>query len=105
MPPPMPDYKPDRCPYCEQPLTSRYGVYFPRKKADLLDFLEPLQEGATTETLCWVFYPDKPKRAAARTVAVHINQINDMLLSTDYKIVNVEPCQKLGGKYKLVNNG
>ena len=75
------------CPNCGQRLLIRHGVSLPPRCADIFDMIERAGDrGVLNEVLCWVFYSDKPKRDAARLVAVHINRINDFLQSTDVRI-------------------
>lgn len=87
------------CPHCGQQMTVRFGVKLPPKKAEFLDMIERVTRGRggiELESLASVFYPGIQKRIAHQRVKVHVNQINDLLLSTDYRIVNQ------GGLYRLV---
>src|SRR5690349_23314750 len=87
------------CPHCGQPMTVRFGVKLPPKKAEFLDMIEQVTKGRggiELESLASVFYPGVSKTVAKQRAKVHICQINDLLLSTDYRIVNRD------GLYRLV---
>ena len=87
------------CPHCGQPMTVRFGVKLPRKKASILDMISDVTKGRggiDVDTLSWVFYPDKRRPDARNLIRNHVCQINDLLLSTDVRIVNQD------GLYRLV---
>lgn len=80
-------------------MLMRHGVQLPPKLADLLDMIERVgKRGITTETLSWVFYPDKSRKDAANCVKANIWRLNDLLVSTDFQI---RP-ETRGGSYRLV---
>ena len=90
----------DKCPCCGQRILIRFGIKFQPKKADILDMINNLTQGRggiDAETLGWVFYPGESKIKAKQRIKAHICQINDMLVSTDYRIENGN------GLYKVVN--
>lgn len=67
------------------------GVRFPPLKAEMLRMISDTTRargGTSRETLGWVFFGGVPKRAAENRVKTHVNQINDMLVETDYRVVN-----------------
>lgn len=87
------------CPTCGQPLLERYGVKLQRKKVELLDLIDHQTrygDGIAIDRLAWHFYPDDPKPTACQRIRVHINQLNDLLESTDWSVVNRD------GRYRLV---
>jgi len=87
------------CPHCGQPMTVRFGVRLPPKKAEFLDMIEKVttgRGGIELESLASVFYPGVSKTVAKQRAKVHVNQINDLLVSTDWRIVNRD------GLYRLV---
>ena len=51
--------------------------------------------GIEISTLAWVFYPGVPRKAAHARVKNYICQINDLLASTDYRVVTQ------GGLYRF----
>ena len=79
------------CPHCGQPMLVRFGVRLPPKKAEFLDMIANVTKGRggiDTESLASVFYPGVSRTVAKQRVKVHVNQINDLLVSTDWHIVN-----------------
>src|SRR5262245_44844413 len=88
------------CPTCGQPMRVRYGVRLQPKKAELLDMIEQTsgRGGVELETLAWVFYPGVPTKTAKDRIKVHINQLNDQLCGTDWRVVNDY------GLYRLENS-
>jgi hypothetical protein len=59
----------------------------PRLKSELFDSIKLAGDiGITTEEL-WVMHYSNAKRSAApTTIKSHVNQINDLLVETDYAI-------------------
>ena len=98
------------CPTCGQPLLmTKLGVKFrangrPTIKPDILAMIEDATKGRggiDSEALGCVFFPGVSKRLQAARIRVHVCQINDMLASTDYRIVNARPYRRDGAFYKL----
>lgn len=90
------------CPHCGQPMLVRFGVRFPPAKARMLDMIMDVSKGRgeiSQESLSWVFYPGVAKKTAMHRVAVHVNQINDLLAETDVRIVKTSHRE---GSYKIV---
>jgi len=92
------------CPTCGQPMQMKFGIRFTRTQAAILDMIE----GSTRErggidgaALGWVFFPGIATRVQAQRVKVHVCQINDMLVSTDWRIANERPYKRDGAFYKL----
>ena len=46
------------------------------------------RNGIELDRLAWLTYPDDPKPKARQRVKVHISQINDLLVSTDCRVIN-----------------
>jgi hypothetical protein len=89
----------EECPYCGQQMLVRFGIQFPTKKAEILDLIASSTEGrggVDLDALAWVFHPNVFRKVAKQRIKVHVNQINDLLASTDWQIV------KRDGLYRLV---
>lgn len=81
----------DTCQTCGQRVLIRHGAKLSPRSADIFDMIEKSgKRGIPIETLSWVFYSDKSKRAAAKLVAVHVNRLNDLLGATDVEIRMIE---------------
>jgi hypothetical protein len=68
-----------------------FGVKLSLKKAEILDMSEQMMRGRggiDIEALSWIFYPGVSKMTARDRIKSHVCQINDMLVSTDWHIVN-----------------
>jgi hypothetical protein len=76
----------------------RHGVKLSPKLADIFDMINRTN-GIDTETLCWLFYPGKPRRVAGQAVAVSINHLNDLLEPTDF-VIRME---NRGGPYRVTS--
>ena len=76
----------DCCPHCHQPYkATRVGIPMPPRKAELFDSIKAAGEiGITTHELWIMHYPTQ--RAAMSVIKSHINQINDLLVETDYTL-------------------
>ncbi len=88
------------CPACGQPVLVRHGIRLQRKKAELLDLIErhTAHGGIALNRLAWLTYPDDPRLIARqRRVRVHINQLNDLLQATDYRVVNRDGRYRVSG--------
>ena len=87
------------CPACGQALTVRYGVKLQHKKAQIFDIIERhtnQDDGIKADRLAWYIYPDIPKPVARERLKAHIHQLNDVLESSDWSVVNRD------GRYRLV---
>src|SRR5512139_707187 len=92
------------CEHCGQPIVVKFGVKFQPLKASMLDMIEDVTKGRggiEGDALAWVFFPGVPKLKAKQRVRVHINQINDMLASTTWRVVNARKCKTDGALYQL----
>ncbi len=82
-------------------MLMRFGIKFQPKKADILDAISDVTRanrgGISCETLGWMFYPGESKRVATQRIKAHVCQINDMLVSTDCRIVNRDGLYSLSG--------
>ena len=94
---------PAACPTCGQPIMIRRGVRLRRVPLALFDMIERRKAGVSAEELARQLYPDAPTPTAIRIVRSHINQINDRLVSTDWRIVNRYEL-KHGRRYFLVED-
>jgi len=82
----------------------KFGVKFTPQQAGILDMIESVTKGRggiDGAALGWVFYPGVAKRLQTARIKVHVCQINDKLVSTDWRIVNVRPWKREGAFYKL----
>lgn len=99
---PIRDFTFPACPHCGQRLLRRHGAELPPIPALIFDLIEASRSnGVKPEALAWTFFPNKPARAAAKLVAVHVNRINDFLQSTDVRVRMTLP---RGGAY-VVSRG
>lgn len=74
-------------------MLTRHGVRLTPKKAAILDMIEDVSKargGIEITTLAWVFYPGVADTVRRRRVSVHINQLNDLLASSDVRIVTTQ---------------
>lgn len=81
----------------------RFGERFPPKQAAILDMIIDVTKGRggiEMESLISVFYPGENKKVASQRVRSNIVKINDLLCSTDYRIVG-PGCGKTG-TYRFV---
>src|SRR5512139_3913572 len=79
------------CPACSEPVFAKVGVRFAPQSARILNMIEDVTKGRggiERESLAPVFFPGVPKKVAMRRVKSHVCQINSMLLSTNWRIVN-----------------
>lgn len=87
------------CAHCGQAMLVRFGIKLTPKKAEILDMITSVTKGRggiEAESLGWVFYPGEAKRIATQRVKAHVCQINDLLVSTHYRIKNQD------GLYQLI---
>lgn len=78
------------CPHCRQPYrVERFGVPMPPLKARLVDLIKAAGElGTSSRELRQDLYRDHTHARSMTTVRLHIVQINDLLVSTDWRIVS-----------------
>ena len=67
---------------------------------DLIADVTKGRGGIEIESMISVFYPGEPKKVASQRLRSNIVKINDMLCSTDYRIVG--PGNGRQGMYRLV---
>jgi hypothetical protein len=86
--------KPRCCPYCHQTLPeTRLGVRLTPLQARIFDLIQRAgDQGITRSDVYLIAFDGRDTEINA--VSVHINQINEMLVETDYRIVG-------GGFYRL----
>jgi hypothetical protein len=92
------------CQHCGQEMRTKFGVRFTRTQAAILDRIEKATEGRggiDGATLGWVLFPGLAVETQKNRIRVHVCQINDMLVSTDWHIVNTLH-NRNGSFYKLV---
>ena len=76
----------------------RHGVLLSPQLADLFDLLERAgKRGIHKEVLRWTLFGNRPSRDGTRCVVQAIHRLNDLLVSTDYRIVS-----RRFGPYRLV---
>lgn len=61
----------------------RLGVALSPKQADIFDMIARKRPN---EQIFWVLFPNSSKLTARKTLHVHVWQINQKLLETDYRI-------------------
>jgi len=78
------------CPHCHQPFAvMRVGVRLPTKKARIFDLIKSAGEiGITTAELKLAVYGERKMNPV--TVRAHIQQINDLLVATDWRIRSID---------------
>ncbi len=79
--------KPRCCPYCSQPLPEiRMGVRLSPLKARIFDLiLRSADNGITREDIHAIAFDGCDRDA--NNISVHVAQINDRLVETEYRIV------------------
>jgi hypothetical protein len=77
------------CPSCGQPIRNRrHGITLPPLKAAMFDLIKREGDlGISTEELMRELYVDR-RMPSKTTMKVHIWQINELLVETDYSIVS-----------------
>jgi hypothetical protein len=78
------------CPFCHQTIgTLRFGVRLPRFKAAIVDRIKPAGDLgiSTTELINSDLYRDR-RAVRPATIKAHVEQINDLLLATDWRIAS-----------------
>ena len=72
------------CPYCHS--TERFGIRLPRLKAAILDYIKRAGDvGATATEVIGDCYLDR-RPVKPSVVKSHANQINDLLVGTDWRL-------------------
>jgi hypothetical protein len=77
------------CSFCHQTVgTMRFGVRLPQLKAAIVDRIKSAGDiGVASDEIIADLYRDR-RPVHAATIKVHVNQINDLLLSTDWRIAS-----------------
>jgi hypothetical protein len=66
----------------------RFGVRLPQLKAAIVDRIKSAGDiGVASDEIIADLYRDR-RPVHAATIKVHVNQINDLLLSTDWRIAS-----------------
>ena len=89
------------CSACGQPIMTRRGVCMRRSQIALFDLIDRRPAGVEANELARRLYPDTPTYIGRHRVKAHVNQINDRLAETDWRIVNRFEL-KHGRRYFLV---
>ncbi len=96
------------CPHCGQRIHVMFGEKFELKKWLILSAIKDATEGRggiEGKALESAFYGYMPHEKAIRNIRVQINQINDELASTDWRIINTNKNKTRGlSFYKLVES-
>lgn len=90
-----------RCPHCQQVLPEvRVGVRLPPLKARIFDLvLRGGEDGITARDVLEIVYAEL-EGPSAKTVHVHVFQINELIEDSGYRIVGR---RGPGSVYRLVN--
>ncbi len=74
------------CPTCHAPYrASRVGIYMPILKSELFDSIKMAGDvGISSRELIVMHY--QSKMVQLNTIKIHVYQINDLLVETDYRI-------------------
>jgi hypothetical protein len=77
------------CPHCHQPIIAqRFGVRLTPLKAEIFDRVKRAGDlGVSSIEIVSDVYADR-QAVSSTTIKAHINQINDVLVSTDWRIVS-----------------
>lgn len=78
-----------------------FGATFEPKKWLILSMIKDTINGIAGHELAWVFYPGVAHKRAMENVRVQVNQINDELVHTDWRIINKNKNKRNGAIYKL----
>jgi hypothetical protein len=83
---------PENCPYCGGVMGQLwFGVRLTRRQSEVVNVINrftKIGSAATVPYLAELFYPDKPASVADQIIRVIVNQVNDRLAGTDYRITN-----------------
>ena len=79
-----------RCPYCNQPLpVHRMNVQMTSLEGRIFDLIRRGgDDGILTRDLVDVIWPNDPAPAAAKSLKVHISNINRKIAARDYRIIS-----------------
>jgi sugar phosphate isomerase/epimerase len=89
-----------RCPYCQQVLPEfRLGVRFPNGvKSEIFDLVQRSGiDGIACDTVHAIVFGSREHQPATKTLKAHVNQINELIEDTGYRI------HGRGGNYRLIN--
>jgi hypothetical protein len=77
------------CLFCHQTVgTMRFGVRLPQLKAAIVDRIKSAGDiGVTSDEIIADLYRDR-RPVHPTTIKAHVDQINDLLLSTDWRIAS-----------------
>ncbi len=79
------------CPCCG--AENRLGVWLPRMKVRILDLIQRRGgEGISSRELCGdsqLIEASTHKRLSVHTIKMHVHQLNERLVETDFKIISV----------------
>jgi hypothetical protein len=77
------------CPFCHQTIgTIRFGVRLPQLKAAIVDRIKTAGDiGITSEEIIADLYRDR-RSVSPTTIKAHVDQINDLLMNTDWRIAS-----------------
>jgi hypothetical protein len=77
------------CPFCHQTIgTLRFGVRLPKLKAAIVDRIKVAGDiGVSSAEIVADLYADR-RSVQPTTIKAHVEQINDLLLATDWRIAN-----------------
>jgi hypothetical protein len=85
------DRSADICPHCGGRVFHRFGEYFPPLIAEIFDAILDftIRRGSIEmESLCVMFYGGIEYNAARNRMRVNINHINNLLASTDVRVIS-----------------
>jgi hypothetical protein len=77
------------CPCCHQTIgTMRFGVRLPRLKAEIVDRIKTAGDiGVSSDEIIADLYRDR-RAVQPTTIKAHVDQINDLLMNTDWRIAS-----------------
>lgn len=91
------------CPYCGEKSRKRAGVAMSPFMCALFDAIGHTADGSTVERLIAKFYQGVPRADAMRRVYANVHKLNEMLVSTDLRAVNVG--NRSDARYVIKNFG
>lgn len=79
------------CPNCGQTIPERrFGVRLSPLKARIVDTIARTRDGGIdADVLFWLIFSERTVPPSRLTLKSHVNQINDLLAGTDYRISGV----------------
>jgi hypothetical protein len=77
------------CPFCHQPIGAmRFGVRLPQLKAAIVDRIKAAGDiGVSSDEIIADLYRDR-RSVRATTIKAHVDQINDLLINTTWRIAS-----------------